>query len=135
MKRPATHWQHLARLLQVIPLIPASTLLFSDPQPAVSPQIFAAVGGGTNSLLLSGFLGLCKVLACLFFILFLVERIGRRGSMLAGSFLMGVYMLIIAVLTATHPPNPDAGLTPSSIAAITMILLEASEYSAVWCFN
>ncbi len=51
---------------------------------------------------------------------------------MAGAFLMGMYMLIVAILTAKFPPNPDAGLTPSSIAALTMIYLEAMSYNISW---
>jgi hypothetical protein len=73
-----------------------------------------------------------KVIACLFFLLFLVERIGRRGSLMAGAGLMGTYMLIVAILTVTFPPNPNAGLTPPSIASLTMIYLEAMSYNISW---
>ncbi|CAM1507892.1 Fc.00g047400.m01.CDS01 [Cosmosporella sp. VM-42] len=96
-----------------------------------SPQIFTAVGAGSDALLLSGFFGVVKVISCGFFLLFLVERIGRKGSLMIGGFLMGVYMLIIAVLTATHPPQ-GAGLTPTSIASLTMIYLEAMTYNISW---
>lgn len=71
-------------------------------------------------------------MACLFFLLFLVERIGRRGSLLGGAGLMGTYMLIVAILTVKFPPNPDAGLTPPSIASLTMIYLEAMSYNISW---
>lgn len=37
-------------------------------------------------------------------------------------------MLIVAIVTATNPPDPDAGLTPPAIASITMIYLEASKF-------
>jgi len=65
-------------------------------------------------MLLSGFFGVCKVVSCLFFVLFLVERIGRKGSLLVGSFLMGVYMLTVG------------------IASLTMIYLEAMTYNISW---
>ncbi|KAF5535397.1 quinate transport [Fusarium phyllophilum] len=97
-----------------------------------APQIFGLVGTGQDKLLLTGFFGLVKVVACLFFLLFLVERIGRRGSLLAGAGLMGTYMLIVAILTVKFPPNPDAGLTPPSIASLTMIYLEAMSYNISW---
>ncbi|KAK3191576.1 hypothetical protein K4F52_002391 [Lecanicillium sp. MT-2017a] len=97
-----------------------------------APQIFSLVGAGKDKLLLTGFFGFVKVIACLFFLLFLVERIGRRGSLLAGAFLMGMYMLIVAILTVKFPPNPDAGLTPPSIASLTMIYLEAMSYNTSW---
>ncbi|CRK48223.1 hypothetical protein BN1723_007908 [Verticillium longisporum] len=45
---------------------------------------------------------------------------------------MGTYMLIVAVLTVTFPPNPDQGLTPPSIASLTMIYLEAMSYNISW---
>ncbi|KAF5624326.1 quinate transport [Fusarium sp. NRRL 52700] len=95
-------------------------------------QTFGLVGAGQDKLLLTGFFGLVKVVACLFFLLFLVERIGRRGSLLAGAGLMGTYMLIVAILTVKFPPSPDAGLTPPSIASLTMIYLEAMSYNISW---
>jgi hypothetical protein len=70
----------------------------------------------------------CKVVSCAFFLLFLVERIGRRWSLLAGSFLMGTYMFIISVLTQRYPPMSTGSLTPPAIASISMIFLEASEW-------
>lgn len=93
----------------------------------VSPQVFQAVGAGQNALLLSGFFGVCKVISCAFFLIFLVERIGRRWSLLAGSFLMGTYMFIIAVLTQRYPPVSGGTLTPPAIASLTMVFLEASK--------
>ncbi|RYP08401.1 hypothetical protein DL765_008800 [Monosporascus sp. GIB2] len=97
-----------------------------------APQVFKLVGAGDSSLLITGFFGVVKVISCLFFLLFLVERIGRRGSLLAGAFLMGSYMVIIAALTATNPPDPNQGLTPTAIASMTMIYLEAMSYNISW---
>ncbi|KAI0845459.1 putative MFS sugar transporter [Daldinia vernicosa] len=97
-----------------------------------APQIFKAVGAGDQSLLISGFFGVVKVVSCLFFLLFLVERIGRRGSLLGGSFLMGAYMLIIACLTATHPPVANQSLTSTGAAAVAMVYLEAMSYNISW---
>ena len=106
--------------------------LFSLTKSSDAPQIFSLVGAGQDNLLLTGFFGVVKVVACLFFLLFLVERVGRRGSLLVGAFLMGTYMLIVAVLTAKFPPDPDAGLTAPSIASLTMIYLEAMSYNISW---
>ncbi|KAI5918661.1 putative MFS sugar transporter [Camillea tinctor] len=97
-----------------------------------APQVFTAVGAGDQSLLISGFFGVVKVVSCLFFLLFLVERIGRRGSLLGGAFLMGAYMLIIACLTATHPPRIGQSLTSTGAASIAMIYLEAMSYNISW---
>ncbi|KAI1135916.1 putative MFS sugar transporter [Hypoxylon sp. FL0543] len=97
-----------------------------------APQIFKAVGAGDQSLLISGFFGVVKVVSCLFFLLFLVERIGRRGSLIGGAFLMGAYMLIIACLTATHPPVAGQSLTSTGAAAVAMVYLEAMSYNISW---
>ena len=41
-------------------------------------------------------------------------------------------MLIVAILTAKFPPDPDAGLTSASIASLTMIYLEAMSFNISW---
>jgi sugar porter (SP) family MFS transporter len=97
-----------------------------------APQFFAAVGAGNNAVFLSGFFGLCKVVACFFFLVFLVERIGRRWALINGAFLMAILMLIVAIITATEPPTGKAGLTSSASAAIGMIYLEAMVYNISW---
>ncbi|KAF7559270.1 hypothetical protein G7046_g4875 [Stylonectria norvegica] len=125
---PTNRW----RMLIVISLQIGVQLTGNTSLAYFAPQIFTAVGAGDNALLFSGFFGVVKVISCLFFLLFLVERVGRKGSLMAGSFLMGVYMLIVAVLTATHPPNPKAGLSSYSIASLTMIYLEAMTYNISW---
>jgi len=93
-----------------------------------APQVFQTVGAGDSKLLISGFFGIVKVVGCLIFLVFLVERVGRKGALLGGAGFMGTMMLIVAVLTATHPPAPDAThVSPAGAAAITMIYLEAGE--------
>ncbi|KAH7018394.1 general substrate transporter [Microdochium trichocladiopsis] len=97
-----------------------------------APQVFKAVGAG-DVLLITGFFGIVKIISCGFFLLFLVERIGRRGALLGGASLMGMYMLIIAVLTATHPPSANnQGFTPTGAASVAMIYLEAMSYNCSW---
>ncbi|KXJ89566.1 general substrate transporter [Microdochium bolleyi] len=96
-----------------------------------APQVFKAVGAG-DVLLITGFFGIVKIISCGFFLLFLVERIGRRGALMGGASLMGTYMLIIAVLTATHPPAPNQGFTPTGVASVAMIYLEAMSYNCSW---
>lgn len=93
-----------------------------------APQVFQTVGAGDSKLLISGFFGIVKVIGCLIFLVFLVERIGRKGALLGGAAVMGTMMLVVAVLTATHPPAPDAThVSPAGAAAITMIYLEAGK--------
>ncbi|KAH8898985.1 general substrate transporter [Thozetella sp. PMI_491] len=97
-----------------------------------APQIFTAIGAGSNNLFFTGFFGLAKVVACGFFVLFLIERVGRRGSLMVGALLMGTYMLIVALLVKTHPPDPKGPITSTAVAAVTMVYLEAMSYNISW---
>ncbi|KAK1139246.1 hypothetical protein N8T08_001176 [Aspergillus melleus] len=98
-----------------------------------APQIFKAVGAGQDSLLISGFFGVVKVVACFIFVVFLVERVGRKWSLIFGAFLMGALMLIVAILSKTFPPDPNAtSIASPSVAAIAMVYLEAMTYNMSW---
>lgn len=74
-----------------------------------------------------------KVVACLTFVVFLVERIGRRWALVIGAALMGSFMLIVAVLNKVYPPvkNPTSISSPA-IATIIMIYMEAATYNMSW---
>ncbi|KKK19854.1 hypothetical protein AOCH_000572, partial [Aspergillus ochraceoroseus] len=99
-----------------------------------APQIFAAVGASAkNVLLITGFFGVVKVVGCLIFLLFLVERVGRRWSLVVGAFAMGSLMLTVALLSKTHPPDPDSTkISSPAAAAIAMVYLEAMCYNMSW---
>lgn len=98
-----------------------------------NPQVFSQIGAGNKKLLLSGFFGVSKVVACLIFVVFLVERIGRRWTLVIGASLMGSFMLIVAVLNKVYPPveNPTTISSPA-IATIIMIYMEAATYNMSW---
>ncbi|KAJ4358375.1 uncharacterized protein N0V89_002957 [Didymosphaeria variabile] len=125
---PANRW----RIILVVTLQIGVQLTGNTSLAYFAPQFFAAVGAGNNAVFMSGFFGLCKVVACFFFLLFLVERIGRRWALLNGAFLMAILMLIVAIITATEPPTGKAGLTRSASAAIGMIYIEAMVYNISW---
>lgn len=125
---PANRW----RIILVITLQIGVQLTGNTSLAYFAPQFFAAVGAGSNAMFMSGFFGLCKVVACFVFLLFLVERIGRRWALLNGAFLMAILMLIVAVITATEPPTGKAGLSGSASAAIGMIYIEAMVYNISW---
>ncbi|KAL4940192.1 hypothetical protein BDV06DRAFT_197187 [Aspergillus oleicola] len=99
-----------------------------------APQIFGAVGTSENdTLLITGFFGVVKVVACGIFVLFLVERIGRKWSLAIGAFFMGALMLIVAILAKVFTPDPDAtGISSPTAASIAMIYLEAATYNMSW---
>jgi len=97
-----------------------------------APQIFASVGAGQSALLISGFFGVIKVVSVATFLLFLVERVGRRWSFIFGAFAMGSFMLIIACIDATHPAHGTGNPTPSAIASVIMIYFEAASFNLSW---
>ena len=95
--------------------------------------MFSQIGAGNKKLLLSGFFGVSKVLACATFVIFLVERVGRRYTLVIGAALMGSLMLIVAVLNKTYPPTPEApSISSPAIATIIMIYFEAATYNMSW---
>lgn len=98
-------------------------------------QIFSAVGAGSSAKLVTGFFGLVKVVGVSLFQLFILDRIGRRVPFMAGAFAMGSFMLIIAIILATHPVNSNttaSGPTSAGIACIIMTYCEAFSYNSSW---
>ncbi|KAJ9605350.1 hypothetical protein H2200_010007 [Cladophialophora chaetospira] len=98
-----------------------------------APQIFATIGAGNKTLFITGFFGLVKMAGVAIFITFFVERFGRKIPFMVGAFAMGSFMLIIALIVATHPPKPSAtGITSSGAAGIAMVYLEAFSFNMSW---
>jgi sugar porter (SP) family MFS transporter len=98
-------------------------------------QIFGAVGAGSSAKLVTGFFGLVKVAGVVTFQLFVLDRIGRRVPFMVGAFAMGSFMLIIAIILATHPANSNStssGPTSAGIACIIMTYAEAFSYNMSW---
>lgn len=98
-----------------------------------APQIFATIGAGNKTLFITGFFGIVKIAGVLTFILLLVDRVGRKKPFMGGAFAMGSFMLIIAIIVATQPPDPDAaGITHAGAAGIAMVYLEAISFNMSW---
>ncbi|KAK4944930.1 hypothetical protein LTR10_015849 [Elasticomyces elasticus] len=98
-----------------------------------APQIFATIGAGNKTLFITGFFGIVKMAGVITFIIFVVDRIGRRIPFMVGAFAMGSFMLIIALIVDTHPPKASAsGITSSGAAGIAMVYLEAFSFNCSW---
>ena len=97
-------------------------------------QIFAAVGAGGASKLVTGFFGVVKVVGVIVFQAFVMDRIGRRVPFMVGAFAMGSFMLIIAIVLATHPTSTSSGggTSRAGIAMIIMTYAEAFSYNMSW---
>ncbi|KAH8797735.1 general substrate transporter [Xylogone sp. PMI_703] len=96
-----------------------------------APQIFGTLGAGNSTLLITGFFGLVKVVAVTTFTLLVVGRIGRKTAFMGGAGAMGTFMLIIAIISATHPPVAGK-ISRASIASIVMVYSEAAAYNLSW---
>jgi len=101
-----------------------------------APEIFQTVGESkTNaSLFATGVYGTVKIIATGLFLIFGIDRIGRRNSLLAGALWMSAMMFILGAVLATHPPNTkDVNhVSSASIAMVVMIYLYVIGYSASW---
>ncbi|KAL1964862.1 hypothetical protein VTN77DRAFT_6364 [Rasamsonia byssochlamydoides] len=101
-----------------------------------APQFFEEVGvksSSTTSLFATGVYGIVKTVFSMIFLLWFMDRIGRRPSLIVGAGVMGAVMLINACLLATHPPQPDSDTVSSySIAMIVMIYFYCIGYSWSW---
>jgi sugar porter (SP) family MFS transporter len=99
-----------------------------------APQIFQTVGiSKTNaSLFATGIYGVVKVVCTGFFLLFGIDKLGRRKSLLFGAAWMATMMFILGSVLATHPPTDVNTVSPASLGMVVMIYLYVSGYSASW---
>ena len=91
-----------------------------------APQYFKLIAGsGTNrNMLLTGLFGAVKVIACTFFIWVLAERLTRRATLVSGSILMGICMLITALIVDYVPTQTSSNVTAAGRATVAMLYLD-----------
>lgn len=80
------------------------------------------MGAGSSAKLVTGFFGLVKVLGVSLFQHFILDRIGRRVPFMVGAAAMGSFMLIIAIIPATHPINSNT-TAPDQPQQVSRVLL------------
>ena len=102
-----------------------------------SPTIFTAIGfrGTEVGLLATGVFGLVKAFATLIFMMFFIDKLGRRKSMMIGSagailalYYLGGYTAQSKSFVSSTPPPRDAG----AYIAILMIYIFAIFYAMSW---
>ncbi|CBF73545.1 uncharacterized protein ANIA_11029 [Aspergillus nidulans FGSC A4] len=99
-----------------------------------APQIFELIGVKDNSsLLTTGVYGAVKVAATIFYVTYLVDRVGRRLPLLMGATIQATAMLYLALyLRFAGTDNTDMGGTPAGgIVGIIWIYL----YAFGWSFG
>jgi hypothetical protein len=91
-----------------------------------APQYFKLIAGNdeNRNMLLTGLFGAVKVIACTFFIWVLAERISRRMTLVSGSALMAICMLITALIVDFVPTQSSTNVTSAGRATVAMIFLD-----------
>jgi sugar porter (SP) family MFS transporter len=100
-----------------------------------SPTIFKGIGftGTSTSLLATGVYGLIKMMTTVVFMIFFVDRFGRRPALLigaVGSFGCMLYLGIFSTVTNSFVVAPPKGAGAN--AAVAMIYLYAIFYGFSW---
>jgi sugar porter (SP) family MFS transporter len=99
-----------------------------------APILFQKVGlsGESAGLFATGLYGVVKTIFSIISMLFLIERVGRKWSLLVGGFVMGSALLIVAIVYVTHPPKDGTDPSQYSYAMIVMIYIYCVAYSGSW---
>lgn len=101
-----------------------------------SPSIFKAIGfqGNTVGLLATGVFGLVKATMTLIFMMFLIDRLGRRRALMIGSFgaIFAMYYLGIYSQLSHSFDHPLTSKDGGTYVAILMIYVFAIFYAMSW---
>ncbi|KAB8254312.1 hypothetical protein BDV32DRAFT_142996 [Aspergillus pseudonomiae] len=100
-----------------------------------APEIFELIGvkGSSNTLLTTGVYGVVKFVVTIFYVTYLVDRVGRRLPLLVGACLQATAMLYLALYLRFAGTNTDTvGGTPAGgIVGIVWIYI----YAFGWSFG
>lgn len=99
-----------------------------------APILFKTVGlnGESAGLFATGVYGIVKTVCSIIWMLWFIERVGRKWSLIGGAFFMGSTLLVVAIIFAKFPPKEDGDPTPETYAMIVMIYLFCVAYSGSW---
>ncbi|KAJ5725181.1 uncharacterized protein N7483_006538 [Penicillium malachiteum] len=101
-----------------------------------APEIFDLIGvsGGSSNLLDTGIYGVVKVVTSLFYVSYLIDRIGRRIPLLVGATIQATCMLYLALylrFAGTTDDSTGEGTPAGGIAGIVFIYI----YAFGWSFG
>lgn len=99
-----------------------------------APTIFQNLGitGKSTPLMSTGVYGIVKVLACICFLLFMADSLGRRKSLLVSSVGQTVCMLFIGIYVAVKPPVKGQPVPPVGYVALVCIFVFAAFFQFGW---
>jgi len=101
-----------------------------------SPTIFKSIGiRGTNtSLLTTGIFGVIKAVITLFWLFFLIDKMGRRNLLMYGAIGGAISMYYVGAYIAIADPakHPTTSLTSGGKSAIAFFYLWTAFYTPSW---
>lgn len=85
-----------------------------------APDIFEMIGvkGGSTTLLTTGVYGLVKLVTTIFYVAFIVDRVGRRRPLMVGATIQATAMLYIALYVRFGNPSAHHGTEAGGIVGI-----------------
>lgn len=100
-----------------------------------STLFFKAVGmnGESASLFATGVYGIVKTVFSLIWMLFFIDRVGRKWSLIGGGAVMAISLFAVAIIYKyTDPKEGAETVAPGTYAMIVMIFVFCVGYSASW---
>lgn len=98
-----------------------------------APEIFTMIGvkGGSQALLTTGVYGVVKLASTIIYVVFIVDRVGRRLPLMIGATLQATAMLYIALYVRFANPDSTGGTPAGGIVGIIWIYI----YAFGWSFG
>jgi sugar porter (SP) family MFS transporter len=94
------------------------------------PRIYTSLGvTGGKALLVQGIYGAVGPIANIFFIVFVLDRVGRKKPLIFGAGSFVVTFSILAAILATNPVDSDTASAAAQKAGIAMIFLTSIIFS------
>ncbi|KAJ7498514.1 general substrate transporter [Mycena latifolia] len=100
-----------------------------------SPTVFKSIGitGTSTGLFTTGIFGIVKNVATLVWLLFLIDRFGRRPLLLVGAVIAGLCMIYVGGYIAIGKPAEHTGsITSGGISAVAFIYIWTAAYGPSW---
>jgi len=101
-----------------------------------SPTVFKTIGvkGTSASLFSTGIFGVIKTISTVVWLIFLVDKVGRRSMLIIGGIGGGLCMYAIGAFIAIKDPanNPSEKIQGGSIAGMFFLYLWVCFYSPSW---
>ncbi|KAJ7126442.1 general substrate transporter [Mycena crocata] len=100
-----------------------------------SPTVFKSIGitGTSTGLFTTGIFDIVKNVATLVWLLFLIDRVGRRPLLLIGALIAGLCMVYVGGYIAIGKPGQSTGgITSGGISAVPFIHIWTAAYGPSW---